>query len=99
MKANRNGKTIAGWVLHGLVGGIMILAGSATVFGLFPLDQLAKMGLSLQIERCWPRPRKCFLRGADAVDAMSTTYEQVAEKETAQGITIKDAANAAGVSH
>jgi DoxX-like family len=50
MKANQNWKTIAGWVLHGLVGGIMILAGSAKVFGLFPPDQVAKLGLSLPIE-------------------------------------------------
>ena len=49
MKANRNWKTIAGWVLHGLIGGIMILAGSAKIFGLFPPDQVAKMGLSLPI--------------------------------------------------
>ena len=49
MKANQNWKTIAGWVLHGLVGGIMILAGSAKVFGLFPPDEVAKMGLSLPI--------------------------------------------------
>ena len=49
MKANRNWKNIAGWVLHGLVGGIMILAGSAKIFGLFPPDQVAKMGLSLPI--------------------------------------------------
>jgi hypothetical protein len=49
MKVSRNWKTIAGWVLHGLVGGIMILAGSAKVFGLFPPDQVAKMGLSLPI--------------------------------------------------
>jgi hypothetical protein len=49
MKANRNSKTIAGWVLHGLIGGIMIMAGSAKVFGLFPPDQVAKMGLSLPI--------------------------------------------------
>jgi hypothetical protein len=49
MKANRNWKTIAGWALHGLIGGIMILAGSAKVFGLFPPDQVAKMGLSLPI--------------------------------------------------
>ena len=26
MKANQNWKTIAGWVLHGLVGGIMLLS-------------------------------------------------------------------------
>src|SRR5215813_7062224 len=39
------------------------------------------------------------IRGADAVYAMSTPYEQGAEKETAQGITITDAAKAAGASH
>jgi len=50
MQTSPNWKTIAGWVLHGLVGGIMILAGSAKVFGLFPPDQVAKMGLSLPIE-------------------------------------------------
>jgi len=38
-------------------------------------------------------------RGADAVYAMSTPYEQGAEKEIAQGITITDAASAAGVAH
>ena len=36
------------------------------------------------------------LRGADAVYAMSTPYEQGAEKEIAQGITITDAAKAEG---
>jgi len=50
MKANRNWKTIAGWVLHGLVGGVMILAGSAKVLGLFPPEQVAKMGLGLPIQ-------------------------------------------------
>jgi hypothetical protein len=50
MKANRDWKTIVGWVLHGLVGGSMILAGSAKIFGLFPPDQVAKMGLSLPIQ-------------------------------------------------
>ena len=49
MKANRNWKTFAGWVLHGLVGVSMLLAGSAKIFGLFPPDQVAKMGLSLPI--------------------------------------------------
>jgi uncharacterized protein YbjT (DUF2867 family) len=34
-------------------------------------------------------------RGADAVYAMSTPYEQGAEKETAQGISITDAVKAA----
>ena len=38
-------------------------------------------------------------RGADAVYAMSTPYEQGAAQETAQGITITDAAKAAGVAH
>ena len=38
-------------------------------------------------------------RGADVVYAMSTPYEQGAEQETAQGITITDAAKAAGVAH
>ena len=38
-------------------------------------------------------------RGVDAVYAMSTPYEQGAEHETAQGITITDAATAARVSH
>ena len=50
MKANRNWQTIVGWVLHGLVGGSMFLAGSAKIFGLFPPDQVAKMGLSLPIQ-------------------------------------------------
>jgi uncharacterized protein YbjT (DUF2867 family) len=38
-------------------------------------------------------------RGADAVYAMSTPFEQGAEKEITQGITITDAAKAAGVAH
>src|SRR5882672_2855851 len=38
-------------------------------------------------------------RGVDAVYAMSTPYEQGAETETAQGMTITDAAKAAGVAH
>src|SRR5260370_18937299 len=39
------------------------------------------------------------VRGADAVYAMSTPYEQGSEKEIAQGMTITDAAKAAGVGH
>ena len=50
MKASRNWKTIAGWVLHGLVGGIMLLAGSAKVLGLFPPEQVAKLGLGVPIQ-------------------------------------------------
>src|SRR5882762_3704453 len=38
-------------------------------------------------------------RGADAVYAMSTPYEQGADKEIAQGITLADAAKSAGVAH
>lgn len=36
---------IAGLVLHGLIAGIMILAGSVKVLGLFPPDKVAEMGL------------------------------------------------------
>ena len=50
MKASRNWKTVAGWVLHGLVGGIMLLAGSAKVLGLFPPEQVEKFGLSVPIQ-------------------------------------------------
>src|SRR5260370_26692269 len=39
------------------------------------------------------------IRGADDVYAMSTPYEQGPEKEIAQGMTITDAAKAAGVAH
>jgi uncharacterized protein YbjT (DUF2867 family) len=39
------------------------------------------------------------MRGADDVYAMSTPYEQGAEKETAQGNSLTDAAKAAGVAH
>ena len=37
-------------MLHGLVGGIMILAGSAKVLGFFPPEEVAKLGLSLPIQ-------------------------------------------------
>ena len=50
MKASRNWKTVAGWVLHGLVAGIMLLAGSAKVLGLFPPEQVAKLGLGVPIQ-------------------------------------------------
>jgi len=39
------------------------------------------------------------IRGADAVYAMTTPYEQGAEKEIAHGITVTDAVKAAGVAH
>jgi hypothetical protein len=50
MKAGRNWKMVGGWVLHGLIAGTMILAGSAKVFGLFPPEEVAKLGLSLPIQ-------------------------------------------------
>jgi DoxX-like family len=50
VKASRNWKTIAGWVLNGLVGGIMLLAGSAKVLGLFPPEQVAKLGPGMPIQ-------------------------------------------------
>ena len=50
MKLTRNWKMVGGWVLHGLIAAAMILAGSAKVFGLFPPEEVAKLGLSLPIQ-------------------------------------------------
>ena len=50
MKTNGNWRKIGGRVLHGLVAGIMILAGSAKVLGFFPPEEVAKLGLSLPIQ-------------------------------------------------
>src|SRR5260221_4360081 len=50
MKATRNWEVIGGWVLHGLIAGLMILAGSAKVLGFFPTEEVAKLGLSLPIQ-------------------------------------------------
>jgi len=50
MKATRNWQMIGGWVLHGLIAGMMILAGSAKVLGFFPAEEVAKLGLSLPIQ-------------------------------------------------
>src|SRR5947207_12576290 len=50
MKTNGNWQKISGWVLHGLVAGVMILAGSAKVLGLFPPEEVAKLGLILPIQ-------------------------------------------------
>ena len=46
MKTRWSWKKIGGWVLHGLIAGIMILAGSAKVLGLFPPETVAQMGLT-----------------------------------------------------
>src|SRR3954470_20520637 len=50
MKTNRNWRKIGGRGLHGLVAGIMILAGSAKVLGFFPPEEVAKLGLGLPIQ-------------------------------------------------
>ena len=50
MKTTWNWKTITGLVLHGLIAGIMILAGSAKVLGLFPPEQVEKLRLSVPIQ-------------------------------------------------
>jgi len=50
MNATRNWKRIGGWVLHGLIAGMMILAGSMKILGFFPPEKVAEMGLSLPIQ-------------------------------------------------
>jgi hypothetical protein len=50
MKTAWNWKAVAGWVLHGLIGGVMILAGSLKLFGAFPPEQVEKLGLSVPIQ-------------------------------------------------
>ena len=50
MKTTRNWKMVGGWVLHSLIAGVMILAGSAKVLGFFPPEEVAKLGLSLPIQ-------------------------------------------------
>ena len=50
MKSTRNWKMVGGWVLHGLIAGVMILAGSAKVLGFFPPEEVAKLGLGLPIQ-------------------------------------------------
>ncbi|HEY7312025.1 MAG TPA: hypothetical protein VH643_21860 [Gemmataceae bacterium] len=50
MKTTWNRKTIAGLVLHVLIAGIMILAGSAKLLGLYPPEMIAKLGLSVPIQ-------------------------------------------------
>jgi hypothetical protein len=49
MKMTWNWKTIAGLVLHVLIGGMMMLAGSAKLLGFFPPEALEKTGLGGQI--------------------------------------------------
>jgi hypothetical protein len=49
MKEGKNGGKIAGLVLHVLIGGLMIVAGSAKLLGLFPPEALGKDGLGDQI--------------------------------------------------
>ena len=49
MKERKNWGKIVGLVLHVLIGGLMIFAGSAKLLGLFPPEALAKTGLGDQI--------------------------------------------------
>jgi hypothetical protein len=44
MKEGKNWGKIAGLVLHGLIGGLMIFAGSAKLLGLFPPEALHGLG-------------------------------------------------------
>jgi hypothetical protein len=46
MRKTWNWKTITGLGLHVLIGGIMILAGSTKLLGMFPPEEVAKLGLS-----------------------------------------------------
>ena len=48
MKARQTRGKLAGLVLHVLIGGLMIFAGSAKLLGLFPPEALAKHGLGEQ---------------------------------------------------
>lgn len=50
MKTSWSWKKIAGWVVHGLLAAMMIAAGSAKLLGLFPPEEVAKMGLSVPIQ-------------------------------------------------
>src|SRR5712672_3633169 len=50
MKTTRSWKMVGGWVLHSLIAGMMILAGSAKILGLFPPEEVAKLGLSVPIQ-------------------------------------------------
>lgn len=40
------GARIAGWVIHGLIGALMIFAGVSKLFGLIPPDAMAEMAKS-----------------------------------------------------
>ena len=50
MKTIWNWQKIGGWVLHGLIAAMMIAAGSAKLLGLFPAEEVAKLGLSVPIQ-------------------------------------------------
>jgi hypothetical protein len=49
MKAPMNWRGIIGLILHVLVSGMMIFAGSMKLLGFFPRDEMAKFGLGEQI--------------------------------------------------
>jgi hypothetical protein len=50
MKIVWNASTIAGLILHVLICGMMIMAGSAKVLGMFPPEAVEKMGLGSWIK-------------------------------------------------
>ena len=49
MRVFKNWSRVAGRILHVLVGGLMIFAGSAKLLGFFPPEALNKLGLAGQI--------------------------------------------------
>jgi hypothetical protein len=46
MRTSRNWREHAGWVLHLLIGGLMVFAGAAKLLGWFPPEALAQLGLA-----------------------------------------------------
>ena len=50
MNTKSSWQKVLGWVLHGLIAGMMILAGSAKILGLFPPEQVAKLGLGVPMQ-------------------------------------------------
>jgi hypothetical protein len=50
MQSSWNWRTITGLVLHSLLAAVMVLAGSAKILGLFPPEEVAKLGRSVPIE-------------------------------------------------
>ena len=79
MTTNRNWKIIGGWVLHGLIAGMMILAGSAKVFGLFPPEEVAKTGPgpSHPSDRCRRTGQRHFAAHSAHLITGTAAYERI----------------------